>query len=121
MRKMEQAKTYKELKVWQNAHELVMHVYELTKQFPKDELFGLTSQLTRAAVSIPSNIAEGFGRWGSNDKARFYNYAEGSLNEIDYQLFLAQELGYAKTDFLTPLREKLKSQLTNYISSIRKD
>jgi four helix bundle protein len=116
---MEPAKTYRDLKVWKNAHTLVMEVYAITKSFPKDELFGLTSQLRRAAVSIPSNIAEGFARWGANDKAKFYNYAEGSLTEVDYQLFLAQELGYAKTDHLNELKGKLKSQLTNYINSIR--
>jgi four helix bundle protein len=116
---MESAKTYRDLKVWQNAHALVMEIYAATKFFPNDELFGLTSQLRRATVSIPSNIAEGFARWGANDKAKFYNYAEGSLTEIDYQLYLAQELGYAKTDHLNELKDKVKSQLTNYISSIR--
>lgn len=98
-----------------------MEVYALTKLFPKDELFGLTSQLRRAAVSVPSNIAEGFSRWTAKEKVRFYNIAEGSLAETDYQLYLAEELGYAETTATSNLGRKVKSQLTNYIKSIRID
>jgi four helix bundle protein len=68
---MEPAKTYRDLIVWQSVHSFVMEVYTLTKLFPKDELFGLTSQLRRAAVSVPSNIVEGFGRWNNPDKLKF--------------------------------------------------
>ncbi len=116
---MESAKTYKDLQVWTYAHDLVMEVYALTKLFPDDERFGLTSQLRRAAVSIPSNIAEGFSRWGPAEKVRFYNIAEGSLAEVDYQLYLAYELNYADTCQEQLLSKKLKGLLTNYIKSIR--
>ncbi len=118
---MEPAKTYRDLQVWQNAHAFAMEVYALTKLFPKDELFGLTSQLRRAAVSIPSNIAEGFSRWSAKEKVRFYNISEGSLAETGYQLYLAQELGYADTNNASNLGRKVKAQLTNYIKSIRLD
>ena len=116
---MESAKTYKDLQVWIYAHDLVMEVYALTKLFPDDERFGLTSQLRRASVSVPSNIAEGFSRWGSAEKVRFYNIAEASLAETDYQLYLAGELGYADTNQAQLLGKKLKGLLTNYIKSIR--
>ncbi len=79
---METFRTFEDLLVWQKAHVFVLCVYSLTEKFPKNELFGLTSQLRRAAVSIPANIAEGFKKQGTNDKLRFYNIAQGSLEEI---------------------------------------
>ncbi|GAA5495044.1 four helix bundle protein [Rubritalea squalenifaciens DSM 18772] len=89
--------SYEDLVAWQKAHALVLRIYQTTNTFPKEELFGLTSQLRRAAVSIPSNIVEGFGRWGSNEKKRFYNIAQASLKEAHYQLRLAEDLNYADT------------------------
>jgi four helix bundle protein len=88
------ATTFKDLIVWQKAHEFVLQVYELTKAFPKTEQYGLTSQLRRAAVSIAANIAEGFKKRGKADKARFLNIAQGSVEECRYYLILATDLQY---------------------------
>lgn len=80
--------------VWQKSHELALGIYELTKVFPKDELFGLTSQVRRAAVSVPSNIGEGKARDSSKEYKRFLLIARGSLEETKYQLLLAKDLQY---------------------------
>ena len=88
------ARTFEDLIVWQKAHAFVLAVYRLSREFPREEIYGLTSQLRRAAVSIPANIAEGFKRRGRLDKARFLNVAEGSLEEARYYLRLAGDLGY---------------------------
>ena len=80
--------------VYQKAHQLVLKIYEVTKEFPKDEQFGLTSQLRRAAVSIPSNIVEGKARGSSKEYKRFLLMARGSLEEVKYQLLLAKDLRY---------------------------
>ncbi len=87
-------KTFREIVAWQKAHQLVLEVYTVSEQFPTREAFGLTSQMRRCAVSIPSNIAEGFKRRSKNDSIHFYNIAEGSLEELKYQLFLARDLKY---------------------------
>ena len=87
-------KTFREIIAWQKAHALALEVYRVTEDFPRSELFGLTSQMRRAAVSPPSNIAEGFKRKTKNDSLHFYNIAEGSLEELKYQLLLARDLGY---------------------------
>jgi four helix bundle protein len=86
--------TFQQLGVWQEAHKLVLRVYEATKDFPREEQFGLVAQMRRAAVSIPANIAEGFKRRGIRDKIRFYNISEGSLEELKYFFILSKELGY---------------------------
>jgi four helix bundle protein len=85
---------FQQLEVWQEAHKLVLMVYRITKQFPGDERFGLISQMRRAAVSIPANIAEGFKRRGIQDKIRFYNTSEGSLEELKYYFILSKDLEY---------------------------
>jgi four helix bundle protein len=90
------AQTFQELIVWQKSHRLVLHVYRLTSQFPKHELYGLASQMRRAAVSIPANIAEGFKRRGRPDKARLLNVAHGSLEELRYYFLLSKDLDYLK-------------------------
>lgn len=87
---MAASKTFEDLIVWQKAHAFVLRVYQLTARFPKEELFGLTSQLRRAAVSIPANVAEGFKKLGKADKLRFYNISQGSLEECRYYLMLAR-------------------------------
>jgi four helix bundle protein len=89
---------FRQLEVWQKAHELVLMVYQVTKEFPRDERFGLVSQMRRAAVSIPANIAEGFKRRGIQDKIRFYNISEGSLEELKYFFILSEDLGYISSD-----------------------
>ena len=85
---------FKELKVWQKAHQLVLKVYKATQHFPTDERYGLISQIRRAVTSIPTNIAEGCGRQGNREFAHFLNIAAGSSSEVDYQLLLARDLGY---------------------------
>ncbi|MFH0776876.1 MAG: four helix bundle protein [Patescibacteria group bacterium] len=86
--------TFKDLKVWQKAHNLVLTIYKVTRKFPTEEKFGLTSQLRRAAISIASNIVEGFKRKTKNDSLHFYTISEGSLEEVKYQTLLAKDLGY---------------------------
>jgi len=85
---------YADLKVWQRSHALALEVYRCTEGFPDKERFGLTSQLRRAVVSAPANIAEGSRRQGAQDYARFLNIAEGSLAETSYLLLLSRDLGY---------------------------
>ena len=80
--------------VWQKSHGLVLKIYDITKNFPKDELFGLTSQIRRAAVSVPSNIVEGKARGSNNEYRRFLLIARGSLEEVKYQLLLSKDLNY---------------------------
>lgn len=95
-------RSYRDLKVWQRAKNLAVSVYGLTKIFPKDELYGLTSQIRRAAVSVPSNIAEGQGR-STRDYLRFIDIAYGSLSELETQLEIALDLQYVSEDNLRPL------------------
>ena len=85
---------YRKIKAWEKAHQFVLGVYAATKRFPKEELFGLTSQLRRATVSIPANVVEGCGRKTRADFARFLSISVGSTNEADYYLLLCRDLGY---------------------------
>jgi four helix bundle protein len=102
-------KEFTDLRAWQEAHKLVIGLYKESKSFPKEELFGLTSQMRRAAVSITSNIAEGFGRQGYKEKVQFYYLAHGSLVELKNQLLIALDVGYLNTKTYTELNEQLKS------------
>ena len=90
----EKVKSYQDLLVWQKSIKLTTRVYALTKRFPKDEMYGLSSQLRRAAVSIPSNVAEGHARQHNKEFKQFLHIALGSVAEVDTQLFIARELGY---------------------------
>lgn len=113
---------FEHLNVWQEAHKFVLAVYRLTRTFPKDELFGLTSQFRRAAVSIAANIAEGYRKRGISDKLRFYNIAEGSADECRYYIILSRDLGYISPDAYGDLYEQTSrvSRLLNaYCSGIR--
>ncbi|WP_092769607.1 four helix bundle protein [Hymenobacter actinosclerus] len=83
---------YRSLQIWQRSHQLTLQLYGLTKNFPREELFGLVSQMRRAAASIPTNIAEGCGRNSDAELARFLTIASGSASELDYQLLLSHEL-----------------------------
>jgi four helix bundle protein len=112
------AKSFRDLEVFRKAHAWVLGVYRLTSQFPKEELFGLTSQLRRAAVSIPANIAEGFVKRGKADKLRFYNIAQGSLEECRYYLILSQDLGYGRTDELMDAIHEVSRMLEAYARAI---
>ena len=114
------ATTFRDLIVWQRAFAFVLSVYRLTQRFPKDEQFGLTSQLRRAAVSIPANIAEGFKKRGRRDKVRFLNIAQGSLEECRCYLLLASDLGYSRTIEEMALLEDASKLLERYSSKIRK-
>ena len=87
---------FQDLLVWQKAHEFVLLTYRHSKEFPSEEKYGLVSQMRRAAVSIPANVAEGFIKRGQTDKIRYYNIAQGSLEESKYYLVLAKDLGYLK-------------------------
>jgi four helix bundle protein len=100
----EPAKRFEDLVVWQKAHALVLAVYRYSAGFPRNELYGLVSQMRRAAVSIPANIAEGFKRRQKPDKLRLLNIAQGSLEESRYFLILAEDLGYGQN---SPLRDLL--------------
>ena len=85
---------FRKIRVWERSHRLVIRIYKATANFPKEEIYGLTSQLRRASVSIPSNIAEGSSRDGDAEFCRFLHISIGSASEIDYQLMLAHDLGY---------------------------
>lgn len=91
------AARFEDLIVWQKSHALTLSIYQLTRTFPKEELFGLSAQMRRAAVSVGANIAEGFSKHGKPDKARFMNVAQGSLEEVRYYFILARDLGYLTT------------------------
>jgi four helix bundle protein len=92
--KGEFVKDFKELKVWTKAHQLALHLYTATRDFPRQEVYGLTSQMRRAAVSIAANIAEGCGRRSDGELARFLQIARGSASELEYHLLLARDLGF---------------------------
>ena len=91
---MEKIRTFEDLIVWKKSHDLVLEIYRITKDFPSEEKFGLVSQMRRAAVSIPANIAEGFKRRGVKDKIHFYNISQGSLSELQYYSTLVRDLGF---------------------------
>jgi four helix bundle protein len=111
-------KSFQELIVWQKAHQFVLAVYKMTKIFPKEELFGLTSQFRRAAISIPANIAEGYRKRGKADKARFLNISEGSLEECKYYLILAKDLSYSEIKSENALAEEISKLLYAYSNKI---
>ncbi len=112
------ARCFEDLIVWQKAHQFVLTVYRFTESFPKSELYGLTSQLRRAVVSIPANIAEGFKKKGRADKARFMNIAQGSLEESRYYLILSRDLGYGDSSGLNSQLEEVSKLLEAYSSAI---
>jgi len=112
------ARTFRDLLVWQKAHQFVLAVYRFTATFPREETYGLSLQMRRAAVSIAANIAEGFGKRSKAEKARFLNMAEGSLEESRYYLILAQDLGYGETEALHALLEEVSRLLNAYARAI---
>ena len=108
------ARSFRDLLVWQKSHALALLTYKTTTDFPKSELFGLSSQMRRAAVSIPANIAEAFGRATRPDKARMLNIAQGSLDELRYYLLLARDLGYPLDAALAEAAEEVGRMLDAY-------
>jgi len=112
---MQSAKCFQDLIVWQKSHQLVLDVYHVTRSdFPREEMYGLTSQFRRAAVSIAANIAEGFRKQSKADKARFLNISEGSLEECRYYIILAQDLEYTKNEMLWNQTEEIRRLLIAY-------
>ncbi len=110
-------KSYRDLIVWQKSMDLVVEVYKMIANFPQNEIYGLTSQIKRAAVSVPSNIAEGYGRRSTGDYQRFLNIAMGSLFELQTQLEISTRLNYLKTDQFTKLNE-LSKEIERMLSSL---
>ena len=118
---MGEIKTYRDLIVWQKAMQLVSNIYFETKEFPKDEQFGITSQLRRCSISIPSNIAEGYGRFSTKDYLRFLKVARGSLFEFQTQIEICKNLSYLSPDQFKKLNEQsreIERMLSALIKSI---
>jgi len=116
--KRESFKVFKDLIVWQKAHQFVLSIYRLSENFPKGEMYGLTSQIRRAAISIPANIAEGFKKRTKPDKAKYMNIAQGSLEECRYYLILVKDLGYGDTSLFISQLEEVSKLLEGYTNSI---
>jgi four helix bundle protein len=116
------SKRFTDLRVWQESHFLSLEIYKLTKEFPEEEAYGLSSQLRRAAVSVTSNIAEGFNRFSKKEKIQFYSIALGSVSEVHSQTILAKDLHYiSDTDFKTAEEqiEIIHKALAALIKSLR--
>lgn len=113
------AQTFQDLVVWQRAHRLVLDIYQCSQSFPTEEKYGITAQLRRAAVSVPANIAEGFTRSSKPDKLRFYNIAQGSLEETRYFLIVVRDLGYCTTDHILEQVTEVARLLQVYTQAIR--
>jgi four helix bundle protein len=112
------------LKVWQKAHELTLAVYRITARFPREELYGLTSQLRRAAASVPANLSEGCGRSSPADLARFCSIAMGSASELEYHLLLAKDLKIIKNSDHDPIAQQVsevKRMLTAFHQRLKAD
>jgi len=116
---MAPARTFRDLLIWQKAHQFVLCVYRETERFPRDERFGLTRQLRRSAVSIPANLAEGFVKRGIADKLRYLNIAQGSLEESRYYLILASDLGLAHLAALEQLADECSKMIEAYSQTLR--
>ena len=116
-------KDFRTLNVWQKGHKLAVMIYQKTKTFPKEEVYGITSQLRRAIVSIPTNLAEGCGRGSDKDFAKFAQIAIGSASESEYLILLSNELGYIDKNDSDELIEKvceIKRMLTSLIKNLHK-
>jgi len=116
-------KDFRTLNVWQKSHKLAVNVYQLTSNFPKEEQYGITSQLRRAIISIPTNIAEGCGRGSDKDFAKFVQIAIGSASESEYLVLLSNELGYLTKDNSVQFIEiicEIKKMLTSLIKNLHK-
>jgi len=112
------AKNHHELDIWRLSMELVTDVYRLTGSIPVSEKYGICQQMRRAAVSIPSNIAEGFVKRSIRDKSNFYNMAQGSLEELKYYLILSEDLGYSKNENLLLKADEVGKLLNRLLSSL---
>lgn len=118
----EKIKSFTDLLAWQDGHKLILEIYKITKEFPKEELFGLTNQIRRAAVSITSNLAEGFSRHSSKEKTQFYFTALGSLTEVQNQLLIAKDIEYISKEKFTEIAEKtvrISKLINGLLKSVR--
>jgi four helix bundle protein len=113
------SKTFEDLIVWRKAHQYVLDCYKLTADFPRDEIFTLTAQMRRAAISIPANIAEGFRKRSTADRLRLYNISQGSIEESSYYLILTNDLGYADPSRLRSQLTEVSKLLEAYIQAVR--
>ena len=114
------AEKFEDLEVWKKAHQLVLNVYKITKDFPPEERFGLVSQVRRAAISVPANLAEGFKKRTQKDKCNFYNIAQGSLEELRYYIILSKDLEYLTDNRdLLDMIEEIGRMLYGLIKSIQ--
>ena len=115
-------KDFRSLKVWGMAHGLALAIYKATEQFPKQELYSLTNQIQRAAVSVPANIAEGCGKDSDRELKRYFSIAMGSASELEYLLLLAHDLGYLQTDIYQPIQNDLvetRKMLNAFIQTLK--
>ena len=112
------ARSFRELIVWKKSHALVLEVYRVTKSFPREELFGLVSQMRRASVSVPANIAEAFARRTRPDKARLFNTAQASLEELRYFFILSGDLGYLSAPAFEAEAEEISRMLSGYVAKL---
>ncbi len=117
---MSEVRRYEDLIAWQKAYQLVLAVYRLTASFPPDERFGLTQQLRRATVSVPSNIAEGYGRYGIGDYIRFLDIALGSTYEVQTQLRLSRDLNFRDDPAILDAMAEVERVLSGLIRSLRR-
>jgi len=118
-----EVKSHEDLRIWKSGRKLVIDMYKITSEFPKHEIYGLVSQMRRASISVPSNIAEGAGRGSPGDFCRFLYYASGSLTELETQLYLSGELGYADKALVHEKKEEiilLRKQIYATIRSLSK-
>lgn len=120
MEKRNPSKSFRDLIVWQKAHELVLAIYKITKDFPREEVYCLTSQIRRSSISVAANIAEGFKKKSSAEKLRFLNIAQGSLSETEYYLLLSADLKYCDTTNLAQAADEVGKILEAYMGAIKK-
>ena len=118
---MEKTRDFTELIVWQKAHQFVLQIYSLTSRFPREELFGITSQIRRAAISIAANIAEGYTKRVARDKARFFNTAQGSLSECKYYIILTRDLKFSHDEKIASLLDEVSRLLNSYTRAVEKN
>lgn len=115
---------FREIKVWAKAHSLTLQIYKATATFPREEIYGLTSQMRRSSASIPANIAEGFGRGGNTELARFLQIAMGSASEVEYHVLLARDLNLLTQKIYDDLEGRIvevKRMLASLLLKVRRD
>ena len=116
---MVKIRRFEDLIVWRKAHQLVLMIYKITKQYPQEEKFGIVSQMRRAAVSVPANIAEGFRKQGIKDKLNFYNIAQASLDELNYYIILSEDLDYIQdNNYLLKQINEVGKMLSGLMKSV---